>query len=67
MSLVNSVYSGTESISFLGPKVGDLVLEEVEQKESLNALKMDAIKKLSPTNFPRRFYKDFLHGVGILQ
>ena len=43
MPLVNSVYNGTGSIYFLGPKVWELVLEEVKQKESLIAFK-DAIK-----------------------
>ena len=44
MPLVNSVYNGTESIVFLGPKIWELIPEEVKQKESLNAFK-DAIKK----------------------
>ena len=44
MSLVNSVYNGTEIIALLGPNVWELVPEEVKQKKSLNAFK-DAIKK----------------------
>ena len=43
MTLVNSVYSGNKSIAFLGPKIWELFLEEVKQKESLKAFK-DAIK-----------------------
>ena len=65
MPLVNSVYSGTESIAFLGPNIWELIPEEVKQKESLNAFK-DAIKKWSPTNCPCRLC-NFLHGVGFLQ
>ena len=65
MSLVNSVYNGIESIA-LGPKIWELIPEEVKQKKSLNALK-DAIKKCSPTNCPCRLCKKILHGVGFLQ
>ena len=64
--LVNSVYNGIERITFLGPKVWELIPEEVKQKESLNAFK-DAIKKWSPTNCPCRLCKYILHGVGFLQ
>ena len=51
MSLINSVYNGTESIAFLVPKVW----EKVKQKQFLNAFK-DALKKWSPqgTIFLRR-------------
>ena len=38
MPLVNSVYNGSESIGFLGPKVWELVPEEVKQKESSSGL-----------------------------
>ena len=43
--LVNSVYNGTESIAFLGPKIWELIPEEVKQKESLNAFKDEKKKK----------------------
>ena len=46
MSQVNSVYNGTESILFLGPKIWELNPEEVKQKESLNSFK-DETKKWS--------------------
>ena len=67
MSLVKSVYNGTESIAFLGPKIWDLIPEEVKQKESLNAFKDAKMQKWSPANCPCRLCKKYLHGVGLLQ
>ena len=46
MPLVNSV---SWNRKYLGPKIWELVPEQVKQKESLNVFK-DAIKKWSPTN-----------------
>ena len=66
MPLVNSAYNGTDIIAFLGPKISELIPEEVKQKESLNAFK-DAIRKWSPTSCPCRLCKKILHGVGFLQ
>ena len=36
---VNSVWHGTESVSYLGPKIWDLVPNEIKESKSLNALK----------------------------
>ena len=44
---VNSVYNGTESLSFLGPIIRDLVPNELEDIGNLAAFKK-AIKKWSP-------------------
>ena len=33
---VHSVYHGTESLSFLGPKIWELVPEDIKQQKSLN-------------------------------
>ena len=35
----NSVWHGTESVSYLGPKIWDLVPNEIKESESLNAFK----------------------------
>ena len=43
ITTVNSIYIGTESITFLRPKLWEPVPKEVKQKQSLNAFK-DAIK-----------------------
>ena len=37
---VHSVYHGTESLSFLGPKIWDLVPFELKQSETLYSLKL---------------------------
>ena len=39
-SQVHSVYHGTESLSFLGPKIWDLVPVELKQSESLESFKL---------------------------
>ena len=36
---VNSVWHGTESVSYLGPKIWDLVPNEIKESESLNGFK----------------------------
>ena len=36
---VKSVWHGTESVSYLGPKIWDLVPNEIKESKSLNALK----------------------------
>lgn len=61
----NSVYCGTESISYLGPRIWDIVPEEIKQKNSLNSFK-ESIKMWVPTNCPCRLCKVYLDGVGLL-
>ena len=39
MHLVNSVCNGTESISFRGPKLRNIIPSEIKGKESLQAFK----------------------------
>ena len=41
---VHSVYHGTESLSFLGPKIWELVPEDIKQSECLEIFK-NKIKK----------------------
>ena len=36
---VKSVWHGTESVSYLGPKIWDLVPNEIKESESLNGFK----------------------------
>ena len=36
---VHSVYQGIESLSFLGPKIWELVVEKIKQLESLDVFK----------------------------
>ena len=50
---VQSVFNGTESISFLGPKIWDIVSSELKQLETANAFKRE-IKKRKLVNCPSR-------------
>ena len=36
---IRSVFNGTESISFLGPKIWDIALNELKQLETVNVFK----------------------------
>ena len=62
---VHSVFHGTESISYLGPKIWDIALEEFKHKKSLNSFK-ESIKIWVPTNCRCRFCKVYLDGVGFI-
>ena len=57
-SLVNSVLCGTESISYVSPKVLDVVSDPYENLNSLHNFKM-VIKKWKPENCPCRICKVF--------
>ena len=48
---VHSVFYGTESVSYLGPKIWDIVPEEFKHKKSLSNFK-EFIKMWVPSNFP---------------
>ena len=62
---VNSVYNGTESVSFLGPIIWDLVLNELKDIGNLAAFKK-AIKNWSPEKCPCRLSKDYISNVGFI-
>ena len=60
---VRSVFNGTESISFLGPKIWDVVPSELKQLETINVFKRE-IKKWKPVNCPCRLCKPYIQNVG---
>ena len=62
---VNSVYNGTESVSFLGPIIWDLVPNELKDIGNLAAFKK-AIKKWSPEKCPCRLCKVYINNVGFI-
>ena len=62
---VHSVYHGTESLSFLGPKIWDLVPLESKQLENLDAFKLK-IKKLIPFECPCRLCRTYIQQVGFV-
>ena len=61
---VHSVYHGTESLSFLGSEIWDLVPVKLEQSESLDSFKLK-IKNWVPFESPGRLCKIYIQ-VGIL-
>ena len=63
---VNSVRHGTESISFLGPKIWNLVPSDIKLSQSLSIFKRN-IKKWVPLQCPCRLCKIYLQNVGFIQ
>ena len=63
---VRTVYHGTENISYLGPKIWDIVPAEMKNAISLNSFKAQ-IKKSLPFNCPCRLCKPYINGVGFLE
>ena len=62
---VNSVYHGTESLSFLGPKIWEQVPPELKALESLDMFKTQ-IKKWIPLNCPCRLCRTYLPQIGFI-
>ena len=62
---VCSVYHGTESLSFLGPKIWDLVPLEMKQAENLESFKAK-IKKVIFSECPCRLCKTFIPQLGFI-
>ena len=53
---VRTVYNGTESVSYLGPKIWEIVPEEYKALNSLNSFK-ESIKNWVPLIVPADFVK----------
>ena len=62
---VKTVYNGTEIVSFIGPKIWDIVPSKVEEKEPLVDFK-NAIKTWKPSNCLCRLFKNYIAGVGFI-
>ena len=63
--LVKSVYKGTESLSFLGPKIWDILPDAYKDLHDLNSFKV-ALKKWRPVNCPCRICKVYIANVGFV-
>ena len=63
--IIKSVYHGTESISYLGPKKWDIVPEKLKNIDSLELFKKE-IKTWKPDNCPCRLWKVYIESVGFL-
>ena len=62
---VNSVRYGTESVSFLAPKIWDILPKEIKNSETLNAFKAK-IKNWVPQECPCRLCKTYVLQVGFI-
>ena len=62
---VRTVFSGTESIKFLGPKIWELMPDEMKELESLLELKR-VIKLGKPTSCPCRLCKQYSYSIGFI-
>ena len=63
--MVKSVYHGTESISYLGPKIWDILPEKLKNIDNLEHFKKE-IKTWKPDNCPCRLCKVYIECVGSL-
>ena len=62
---VNSVRHGTESVSFLAPKICDILPKEIKDSKTLNVFKTK-IKKWVPRECPCRLCKTYVPQVGFI-
>ena len=62
---VKSTFHGTESLSYLGPNIWDLVPKELKELSNLSAFK-NAIKKWKPQNWPCRLCKKYIRNIGFI-
>ena len=61
----NTSSFGLESFRWLGPKIWELIPDNVKQAKSLSAFK-NTLKKLNIDNCPCKLCKDYIHGVGYI-
>ena len=62
---VRTVAYGTETLSYLGPKIWSLVPEEIKNENNLGAFKIK-IKHWRPVGCPCRLCKTYVAGVGFI-
>ena len=62
---VRTVFSGTESIKHLGPKISELIPDEIKELESLWGVKR-AIKLWKSTSCLYRLCKQYFYAIGFL-
>ena len=63
--LVTSVYKGTESLPFLGPKLWDILWDTYKDIPDLNSFKV-ALRKWKPVNYPCRICKVYIANAGFV-
>ena len=62
---VKSVFHGTESVSYIAPKIWDMVPSNIKDLNNLSAFKQ-AIKKWKPENCPCRLCKTYIPNLGFI-
>ena len=63
--MVKSVYHGTESISYLGPKIWDILPEKLKNIDNLGHFKRET-KIWKTDNCPCRLCKVYIESIGFL-
>ena len=63
--LVKSVYHGSESLSFLRPKIWDMLPDDYKDIDNLNIFK-NKIKKWKPENCPCRLCKVYINSISFV-
>ena len=62
---VKSVFHGTESVSYIAPKIWDMVPSNIKDLNNLSAFKQ-AIKKWKPEKCPCRLCKTYIPNLGFI-
>ena len=63
---IRSVYYGSETISFIGPKIWELLPSNIYDSENLNIFKLN-IKSWKPENCPSRFCRLYIADIGFIE
>ena len=63
---INTVHYGSESLSFLGPKIWEMLPVDLKNSDSLDSFK-SGIKNWRPQECPCRLCKRYIHRVGFTQ
>ena len=64
-SATSTVHKGTESLRSLGPKVWNLIPQEIKESESLDIF-YSKIKKWTPSNCPCKLCKIYAKDLGFI-
>ena len=62
---IESVYNGSESIAYVGPKIWGMVPSELKEMSSISSFKKE-IKEWHPSNCPCRLCKRYLGNIGFI-
>ena len=62
---INCVRYGIDSLTYLGPKIWNIVPEDIKKSESLNVFKTK-IKKWTPGDCPCRLCRLFIQNLGYI-